>query len=60
MSARALIFHMSIPCDKSFLFVLLLTLIFDLFFKIDIGHNFCFKCSLKIIKLELETERDNL
>ena len=41
VSARALIFHMSIPCDKTFLLVLnLLTLTFDLFFKIDIGHNF--------------------
>ena len=33
VSARALIFHMSIPCDKTFPRVLnLLTLTFDLFF----------------------------
>ena len=52
VSPRALIFHMNIPCDKIcpnvmnipsdkiFLLVLnLLTLTFDLFFKIDIGHT---------------------
>ena len=37
VSARALIFHMSIPFDKTFLLVLnLLTLTFDLFFKLTL------------------------
>ena len=43
LSAKALIFHMNIPCDKIFLLVLnnILTLTFDQFFKNnDIGHTF--------------------
>ena len=37
VSAKALIFHISIPCDKIFLLVLnLLTLTFDLFFKLTL------------------------
>ena len=41
VSARALIFHMNISCDKIFLFVLnLLTLTFDQLLKqMDLGHT---------------------
>ena len=47
MSARALIFHMNIPCDKTFFrgyhfcYLVTLTLEFDTFFEnFDLAYNF--------------------